>query len=102
MPVTDAVRPTLAAAQELRARQHAVLADAHALTTQAIPNLPAPEGHEEAEPLGVDTLEKLYAAIEDPGVRRLFVDLQRRTAEQAGDTAVQVWAMEKYEGRQSR
>ena len=79
-----------------------MLADAHALTTQAIPNLPAPEELEEAEPLGVDTLEKLYAAIEDPGVRRLFVDLQRRTAEQAGDAAVQVWAMEKYEGRQSR
>ena len=102
VPIADAVRPTLAAAQELRARQHAVLTDAHALTTQAIPNLPAPEGLEEAEPLGVATLEKLYAAIEDPGVRRLFVDLQRRTAEQAGDTAVQVWAMEKYEGRQSR
>lgn len=102
VPIADAVRPTLAAAQELRARQQAVLTDAHALTTQAIPNLPAPEGLEEAEPLGADTLEKLYAAIEDPGVRRLFVDLQRRTAEQAGDAAVQVWAMEKYEGRQSR
>lgn len=101
VPIADAVRPTLAAAQELRARQHAVLFDAHTLLNTAIPNLPAPEDPE-AQPLDVATLETLYAAIEDPGVRRLFVDLQRRTAEQAGDTDVQVWAMEKYEGRQSR
>lgn len=101
VPIADAVRPTLAAAQELRARQHAVLFDAHTLLNTAIPNLPAPEDSE-AAPLDIDTLETLYAAIEDPGVRRLFVDLQRRTAEQAGDTDVQVWAMEKYEGRQSR
>ena len=101
LPIADAVRPTLAAAQELRARQHAVLFDAHTLLNTAIPNLPAPEDSE-AAPLDIDTLETLYAAIEDPGVRRLFVDLQRRTAEQAGDTDVQVWAMEKYEGRQSR
>lgn len=102
VPIADTVRPTLAAAQELRARQHAVLVDAHTLTTQAIPNLPAPEELGDAAPLDVATLDTLYAAIENPGVRRLFVDLQRRTAEQAGDTAVQVWAMEKYEGRQSR
>lgn len=101
VPIADAVRPTLAAAQELRARQHAVLFDAHTLLNTAIPNLPAPE-EPEAAPRDIATLETLYAAIEDPGVRRLFVDLQRRTAEQAGDTDVQVWAMEKYEGRQSR
>lgn len=102
VPIADAVRPTLAAAQELRARQHAVLFDAHTLLNTAIPSLPAPEQLEAPAPLDIPTLETLYAAIEDPGVRRLFVDLQRRTAEQAGDTAVQVWAMEKYEGRQSR
>lgn len=101
VPIADAVRPTLAAAQELRARQHAVLFDAHTLLNTAIPSLPAPEDPE-APPLDVATLEMLYEAIENPGVRRLFVDLQRRTAEQAEDAAVQVWAMEKYEGRQSR
>ena len=43
-------------------------------------------------------LDWLFGAIEDPGIRRLFVDVQRRQAEQTRSTDVELWAFSKYEG----
>lgn len=43
-------------------------------------------------------LEKLVAALPDPGVRRLFVDLVRRRGEVDQDTDTELWVIQKYEG----
>ncbi|WP_434800379.1 6PGD fold domain-containing protein [Corynebacterium aquatimens] len=36
--------------------------------------------------------------MDDPGARRLFVDLHRRRAEQTHSTDIELWAYEQYEG----
>ena len=101
VPIADSARPRISAAQELRAAQRTLLIDAHQLLTSAIPNLPALGDEPAGEGPGLDpaTADLLLDAIDDPGVRRAFVDMQRRGAEQARDAAMQVWAMDKYEGR---
>ena len=43
-------------------------------------------------------LDRLVAALPDPGVRRLFVDLARRRGEVDQDTDTELWVIQKYEG----
>lgn len=102
MPVNDADRPAIVAAQRLRALESVLRADAFDLLTGAIPAMDvfgaefadAPSG--QAGPQATGELEAVFAAIEDPGVRRLYVDMERRRAEQTRSTDAELWAYEKY------
>ena len=102
--VDDAQRATIAAAQELRALEATVRDDALELMNQVLPDfdavadefLQAPAAAHRA--YGPAELEVLANALPNPGVRRLFVDLQRRRAELAEDTDIELWVIQKYEG----
>lgn len=104
VPVADADRPALMAAQHLRALEATVRQDAWELISGAIADaeavraefFDAPAGP--PPPAGPAQLNRTADAIADPAVRRLFVDLARRSAERAGDTAGELWAYSKYEG----
>ena len=104
MRIDDRRRPTIAAAQELRALEMTVRDDALELLSSAIPDfdavadafLSAPAGRRQAKSPG--ELDRLLGALEEPGVRRLFVDLQRRRGEMEQDTDTELWVIEKYEG----
>ena len=47
----------------------------------------------------VNDLDRMLDALPEPGVRRLFVDLQRRRGEMEQDTDTELWVIQKYEGR---
>lgn len=104
VPVADADRPVLMAAQHLRALEATVRQDAWELTGSVIADaeavraefFDAPAGP--PPPAGPTQLNRTADAIADPAVRRLFVDLARRSAERSGDTAGELWAYSKYEG----
>lgn len=104
VPVADADRPVLMAAQHLRALEATVRQDAWELIGSVIADaeavradfFDAPAGP--PPPAGPAQLNRTADAIADPAVRRLFVDLARRSAERAGDTAGELWAYSKYEG----
>lgn len=104
VPVADADRPALMAAQHLRALEATVRQDAWELIGSVIADaeavradfFDAPAGP--PPPAGPAQLNRTADAIADPAVRRLFVDLARRSAERAGDTAGELWAYSKYEG----
>ena len=78
--------------------------DALELLSSAIPDfdavadafLSAPAGRRQAKSPG--ELDRLLGALGEPGVRRLFVDLQRRRGEMEQDTDTELWVIEKYEG----
>ena len=104
IPLDDTDRPAIVAAQRLRALETTLRADAYDQLAAAIPALelmqpeffaaPAPD----AQPQTPQELDRIAAAIADPGVRRLFVDVERRRAEQWHATDVELWAYSKYEG----
>ena len=102
--IDDHMRPRIAAAQELRALEMTVRDDALELLSSAISDfdavadafLSAPAGRRQAKSPG--ELDRLLGALEEPGVRRLFVDLQRRRGEMEQDTDTELWVIEKYEG----
>lgn len=104
VPVADADRPALMAAQHLRALEATVRQDAWELIGSVIADaeavraefFDAPAGP--PPPAGPAQLNRTADAIADPAVRRVFVDLARRSAERAGDTAGELWAYSKYEG----
>lgn len=104
VPVADADRPALMAAQHLRALEATVRQDAWELIGSVIADaeavraefFDAPAGP--PLPAGPTQLNRTADAIADPAVRRLFVDLARRSAERSGDTARELWAYSKYEG----
>lgn len=104
VPVSDADRPALMAAQHLRALEATVRQDAWELIGSVIADaeavraefFDAPAGP--PPPAGPAQLNRTADAIADPAVRRVFVDLARRSAERAGDTAGELWAYSKYEG----
>lgn len=104
VPVSDADRPVLMAAQHLRALEATVRQDAWELIGSVIADaeavradfFDAPAGP--PPPAGPAQLNRTADAIADPAVRRVFVDLARRSAERAGDTAGELWAYSKYEG----
>lgn len=104
VPVADADRPVLVAAQHLRALEATVRQDAWELIGSVIADaeavradfFDAPAGP--PPPAGPAQLNRTADAIADPAVRRVFVDLARRSAERAGDTAGELWAYSKYEG----
>lgn len=104
VPVSDADRPALMAAQHLRALEATVRQDAWELISSGIADaeavradfFDAPAGP--PPPADAAQLNRTADAIADPAVRRLFVDLARRSAERAGDTAGELWAYSKYEG----
>ena len=47
----------------------------------------------------MNDLDRMLDALPEPGVRRLFVDLQRRRGEMEQDTDTELWVIQKYEGR---
>lgn len=102
--IDDAHRATIAAAQELRALESTVRDDALELMAKVLPDFDAVADAFLAAPpasyraAGRDDLERLVNALPKAGVRRLFVDLQRRRAELAQDTDTLLWVIEKYEG----
>lgn len=104
VPVSDADRPVLMAAQHLRALEATVRQDAWELIGSVIADaeavraefFDAPAGP--PPPAGPAQLNRTADAIADPAVRRVFVDLARRSAERSGDTAGELWAYSKYEG----
>jgi len=104
MRINDADRLTVAAAQELRALEFTVRDDALEVLSSVLPDfdavapqfLEAPPAAHGA--FGPEELDKLIAALPTPGVRRLFVDLQRRRGELAQDVDIELWVMGKYEG----
>ncbi|WP_157045370.1 6PGD fold domain-containing protein [Corynebacterium riegelii] len=104
IPIADTARPALVAAQRLRALEHILRIDAHALTTTASPDIAALEEQFFSAPRGPledltpAELDRIADAIADPGVRRLYVDVERRYAEQAQATDAELWAYAKYEG----
>lgn len=104
VPVADADRPVLMAAQHLRALEATVRQDAWELIGSVIADAEAVRveffGAPAGPPLpaGPAQLSRTADAIADPAVRRVFVDLARRSAERAGDTAGELWAYSKYEG----
>ena len=101
----DASRPHILAAQRLRALESIVRSDAFELLTSALPAVSAFHEEYAAAPsgmlgeMGPRDLDAVAGAIEDPGVRRLYVDLERRRAEQVKATDAELWAYAKYEGR---
>lgn len=104
VPVSDADRPVLMAAQHLRALEATVRQDAWELIGSVIADAEAVRADFFDAPAGppppacLAQLNRTADAIADPAVRRLFVDLARRSAERAGDTAGELWAYSKYEG----
>lgn len=104
VPVSDADRPALMAAQHLRALEATVRQDAWELIGSVIADADAVRAEFFDAPGGPPAaadpaqLSRTADAIADPAVRRLFVDLARRSAERAGDTAGELWAYSKYEG----
>ncbi|OFT85604.1 hypothetical protein HMPREF3101_02625 [Corynebacterium sp. HMSC29G08] len=104
IPIADTARPALVAAQRLRALEHILRIDAHALITTASPDIAALEDQffdaprSPLEDLPPAELNRIADAITDPGVRRLYVDVERRYAEQAQATDAELWAYAKYEG----
>ena len=104
IPIADTARPALVAAQRLRALEHILRIDAHALITTASPDIAALEDQFFDAPRGPledlppAELNRIADAITDPGVRRLYVDVERRYAEQAQATDAELWAYAKYEG----
>lgn len=105
VPVQDAERGRLAAAQRLRALEATLRFDAYDLVRSAIPDVDSLQAEffatqsESGETTATaQELDWLLGAIDDPGIRRLFVDVQRRQAEQTRATDVELWAFSKYEG----
>gem|GEM_PF-806379 len=105
VPVNDADRGLLGAAQRLRALESTLRFDAYDLIRSALPDVDAMQAEFfSAQSGSAETtmtpqeLDWLFGAIEDPGIRRLFVDVQRRQAEQTRSTDVELWAFSKYEG----
>lgn len=108
VPVADADRPALQAAQHLRALEATVRQDAWELVSSVLTRVFTDADAVRAEffdapagpPAAADPaqLSRTADAIADPAVRRLFVDLARRSAERAGDTAGELWGYSKYEG----
>lgn len=104
VPIGDGQRAGMVASQRMRALERTLRNDAYLQLTATLPaaelmqaefmaaEAPEPEELEPAE------LERIFAAIEDPGVRRLFVDVERRRAEQMQSTDAELWAYAKYEG----
>lgn len=110
IPINDADRPTIAAAQRLRALESVARLDAFDLLQRTIPAMevlgpdflaaPSAAAASTTPPqLNPPQLDRLAAAIDDPGARRLFVDLERRRAEQLHETDTELWAYEHYEGK---
>ncbi|OFL91244.1 hypothetical protein HMPREF2736_00995 [Corynebacterium sp. HMSC036E10] len=105
MRIDDTVRPTIAAAQELRALEATVRDDALELLIDTVPAfeavaekfIEAASGRRYAK--SVNDLDRMLDALPEPGVRRLFVDLQRRRGEMEQDTDTELWVIQKYEGR---
>lgn len=104
VPVADADRPALQAAQHLRALEATVRQDAWELISRVLTDADAVRAEFFDAPAGSPPaadpaqLSRTADAIADSAVRRLFVDLARRSAERAGDTAGELWAYSKYEG----
>lgn len=104
MRVNDADRLTIAAAQNLRALESTVRDDALEILASVLPEFDAVASQFLQAPpaaygaYGPEELDKLVAALPTPGVRRLFVDLQRRRGELAQDVDIELWVMGKYEG----
>lgn len=102
--ILDANRRAIAAAQELRALESTVRDDALEIMDAAVPDFTAVADQFLAAPAarhrayGPGELDQLLGALPGPGVRRLFVDLQRRRAELRQDTDIELWVIEKYEG----
>lgn len=102
--ISDTHRRAIAAAQELRALESTVRDDALEIMEAAIPDFTAVADDFLAAPAashrayGPAELDQLLGALPDPGVRRLFVDLQRRRAELRQDTDIELWVIQKYEG----
>ncbi|MCP1388255.1 hypothetical protein M5J20_08670 [Corynebacterium sp. TA-R-1] len=104
VPISDQDRPAIAAAQHLRALEQAAREDAFDILRATIPTLEPLQDSFFQAPSGTlpaitpSDLDRLAAAIDDPGARRLFVDLHRRRAEQSHATDIELWAYEHYEG----
>ncbi len=105
LPINDADRPVIVAAQRLRALENVVRFDAYDLLKASVPGVEvfsdellnaAPSA---LQSVSTAELDQIAAGIADPGVFRLFVDLQRRQGEQTLSTEVELWAFEKYGGR---
>lgn len=105
LPINDADRPAIAAAQRLRALENVVRFDAYDLLRATVPGvevfsdelLSAPPSA--LQSVNTVELDRIAEGISDRGVLRLFVDLQRRQGEQTLSTDVELWAFEKYGGR---
>ncbi len=104
LKVDDANRLAIAAAQELRALERTVRDDTLEIMDAAIPDFAAVAedflaatwtGHRANRP---EELDRLLRALPNPGVRRLFVDLERRRGELEQDTDIELWVIQKYEG----
>lgn len=104
LKVDDANRLAIAAAQELRALERTVRDDTLEIMDAAIPDFAAVAedflaatwtGHRANRP---EELDRLLQALPNPGVRRLFVDLERRRGELEQDTDIELWVIQKYEG----
>ena len=74
-------------------------ADSFDLLSSAVESLEA-FGHEysvaprgSVDKLSPAELERMRQAIDDPGVAALFVELQRRSAQQLGDAETELWSM---------
>lgn len=85
IPVDDAGRPVLMAAQRLRALEHEVRLDAYTLLRGEIPGIEvkADEFLNGAErpypyPQSPEAIEQMRSAIADPGARELYEGLERR------------------------
>ncbi|AWB84659.1 hypothetical protein [Corynebacterium liangguodongii] len=98
-PVAEAARPVIAAALRLAALERAVRRDSFELLRSALPDADAFAGaYAEADPPELSHadpgyLERLYRAVDQPGVARLLADLERRNAQRLGDAEVELWAM---------
>ncbi|WP_291314039.1 hypothetical protein [Corynebacterium sp. UBA2622] len=101
-PIEDAQRPRILAAQRLRGLEGVLRWDSFELLRSVVPDAEVFMGEYLASPPGTDMgarpvaqLESAYGSIEDPSVARLFVDLERRQAERAGQLDAELWAISK-------
>ncbi|QPK83006.1 hypothetical protein G7Y29_09195 [Corynebacterium qintianiae] len=98
-PISDSQRLGVAAALRLMALERVVRRDAFQLLRSAVESADAFEDdfvHGEPVALGSAdpaVLEQMHRVIEEPGVARLFADLERRHAERTGDAEIELWAI---------
>ncbi|EEI17982.1 hypothetical protein [Corynebacterium lipophiloflavum] len=97
--IADSQRMRAAAALRIQAHESVLRADSFDLLSSAVESLEA-FGHEysvaprgSVDKLSPAELERMRQAIDDPGVAALFVELQRRSAQQLGDAETELWSM---------